>query len=355
MTKLTEEDAANIEVSDRAALTEYPLASVIMATYNQEEYLAEAVEGVLLQSVDFPIEILIGDDCSTDGTRALALRFQQEHPGLIRVIPGTVNIGLLRNYSRLIRASRGAFIASCDGDDVWIDPGKLQRQVDWLRLHANTGAVHSDFDHTLWRRGRWHRLAGFQKHWYGRLPVPQGHVFAELLRRNFIQISTVCFRGDLVRACLADGALRDDYSVNDWPLCLHIAAQSAIAYMSESTTLYRKVRGSITNSGYAARVRVFEGQIRMIEDVCNHFAVVQADRTDALTRLYRPLLSAALFARDDRKFNDTLTWLRDNDPGYAKSWRAHLLPRLAKSPIARWFLLRIQRLRERSREVREYR
>jgi len=355
MTKLTEEDAANIEVSDRAVLTEYPLASVIMATYNQEEYLAEAVEGVLLQSVDFPIEILIGDDCSTDGTRALALRFQQEHPGLIRVIPGTVNIGLLRNYARLIRASRGAFIASCDGDDVWIDPGKLQRQVDWLRLHADTGAVHTDFDHILWRRGRWHRLREYQKHWYGRLPVPQGHVFADLLRRNFIQISTVCFRGDLARGCLDDGALQDGYSVNDWPLCLHMAAHSAIAYMPWATTLYRKVSGSITNSGYAARASVFEGQIRMIDDVCDHFSVTQADRIDALKRLYRPMLSAAFFGRDSMRFDRALTWLRDCDPAYSKSWRIRLLPLLAKSPVARCVLRRIQDRRVRNREAREYR
>jgi len=354
MTELGE-DKNIIDVCDLRTLVEYPVASIIMATYNQVDFLAEAVQGVMKQIVDFPLELIIGDDCSTDGTYTLALDLQQKHPRTIRVITGNFNVGLLSNYARLIRASRGAFIASCDGDDMWIDPGKLQRQVDLLRHNADTGAVHTDFDHILWRRNRWHRLGSFHKQWYDKQPVPQGHVFSDLLRRNFIQISTVCFRGELVRASVDNGALQGSYSVNDWPLCLHVAALSRIEYLPESTTLYRKVSGSITNSGYAARVRMFEGQIRMIEDVCDHFAVSLAERTNALTQLYRPMWSAALFARDDVTFNRALNWLRNNDPSYANSWRARLLPWLAASPIARYVLQKIQNLRVLSREAREYR
>jgi len=102
-------------------------------------------------------------------------------------------------------------------------------------------------------------------------------------------------------------------------------------------------------------VRLFAGQIAMIKDVCDRFEVGCADRTDALTRLYRPLLSAALFAGDDANFSQTLAWLRDNDPAYARSWRGRLLPRLARSSIARAVLRRIQDARVRRRELREYR
>lgn len=65
--------------------------------------------------------------------------------------------------------------------------------------------------------------------------------------------------------------------------------------------------------------------------------------------------SAALFARDDVTFNRALNWLRNNDPSYANSWRARLLPWLAASPIARYVLQKIQNLRVLSREAREYR
>jgi hypothetical protein len=298
---------------------------------------------------------LIGDDCSTDGTLELAQRLQRDHPQVVRVIPGSANVGLLKNYARLIRASAGEFVASCDGDDVWVDSKKLQHQVDLLRRQPDTGAVHTDFDHILWQHGRWQRLRDFQKHWYGREPVPQGRVFAQLLQRNFIPRSTVCFRGSLLRACVEDGALADDYSVNDWPLCLHVAAHSAIAYMPESTTLYRKVSGSMTNSGYAARVRVFVGQIRIVEDACDRFLVAPADRTDALARLYRPMLSAAFFARAWTEFDRALAWLRSNDPNSARSWRIRLLPWLAKSSTARWILRRLQDSRVRRREATLYR
>ncbi len=346
---------AYYETADALRLTPRPLVSVVMATYNQEQYLAAAIDGVLSQHVEFAVELLIGDDCSKDGTLALALQMQGEHPCAIRVLSGTSNVGLLANYARLIRACRGEFIASCDGDDVWTDPGKLQRQVKVLREIKNVGAIHTEFDHILWRNGRWHELREFHRHWYGDRAVPQGRVFNELLKRNFIQISTACFRGDLLRMSVDEGALNTAYSINDWPLCLHVAARSDIAYLPESTTRYRKVAGSMTNSGYAARVRFFEGQVAMIENVCRRFDVAAADQIDALTRLYRPMLSAAFFAGATETFARTLAWLRENDSAYARSWRGRLLPLLAKSRLAHGILRVIQDARVRWREVVAYR
>lgn len=94
MTELGE-DKNIIDVCDLRTLVEYPVASIIMATYNQVDFLAEAVQGVMKQIVDFPLELIIGDDCSTDGTYTLALDLQQKHPRTIRVITGNFNVGLL--------------------------------------------------------------------------------------------------------------------------------------------------------------------------------------------------------------------------------------------------------------------
>lgn len=112
-----------------------PLLSVAMITYNHAPFLAEAIEGVLAQRTSFPIEFVIGEDCSTDDTRKVALDYQARYPDLIRLIPPTPNVGVNENFKRTIEACKGRYIAYCEGDDLWGDPAKLQKQVDFLEAN----------------------------------------------------------------------------------------------------------------------------------------------------------------------------------------------------------------------------
>src|SRR4051794_11173124 len=91
------DNPTTIEVSDQTLLCAAPLVSVLMITYNHEDYIAEAIEGVLAQKTDFPIELLIGEDCSTDGTPDIVEDYRRRHPHLIRVITSKYNVGVLRN------------------------------------------------------------------------------------------------------------------------------------------------------------------------------------------------------------------------------------------------------------------
>jgi glycosyltransferase involved in cell wall biosynthesis len=122
-------EGAHMEYSDEAELVKRPEVSVVMPTYNHERYLAEAIEGVVRQETSFPIELLIGEDCSTDGTREIALSYQKRFPEMIRVITSERNVGGQENFARLVAATRGKYIASCEGDDFWHRPDKLQRQI----------------------------------------------------------------------------------------------------------------------------------------------------------------------------------------------------------------------------------
>lgn len=103
-----------------------------MITYNHEPYIAQAIEGVLMQKTDFPIELVIGEDCSTDGTRKIVLEYQRQHPEVSRVITSQHNVGMMLNSFRTQMACRGDYVAFCEGDDYWTDPHKLQKQVDFL-------------------------------------------------------------------------------------------------------------------------------------------------------------------------------------------------------------------------------
>jgi len=110
--------------------------SVCIITYNQAEYIERAIKGALRQKVDFPYEIIIGDDGSTDGTQEILLDYKEKYPDLIKLhlheehwedgIPGRLN-----NITN-INSAQGKYIAFCDGDDYWICENKLQKQADFM-------------------------------------------------------------------------------------------------------------------------------------------------------------------------------------------------------------------------------
>ncbi|MEK3954460.1 glycosyltransferase [Psychrobacillus sp. FSL K6-1464] len=113
------------------------LVSVNCTTYNQEQYIAEAIESFVNQITNFKYEILIGDDCSTDNTRIVVEHYANLHPDKIRIITSPTNVGARKNSQRLIQNSKGKYIAECEGDDYWTDPFKLQRQVDYMEKHPD--------------------------------------------------------------------------------------------------------------------------------------------------------------------------------------------------------------------------
>jgi glycosyltransferase involved in cell wall biosynthesis len=111
--------------------------SVAMITYNHERFIGQAIESVLAQNVNFDYEIVIGEDCSTDGTRGVILDFQRRYPERIVALLREQNIGAVWNLAGTIEACRGRYLALLEGDDYWSCTSKLQKQVDFLDLHPD--------------------------------------------------------------------------------------------------------------------------------------------------------------------------------------------------------------------------
>jgi glycosyltransferase involved in cell wall biosynthesis len=110
-----------------------PLVSVCIITYNHEKYIRQCLEGVLMQKTSFSFEIVIGEDCSTDNTRAVIREFEARYPGIIKAVYQEKNVGGARNgYEFCFPLLTAKYIAICEGDDYWTDPDKLQKQVDFL-------------------------------------------------------------------------------------------------------------------------------------------------------------------------------------------------------------------------------
>ena len=123
-----------------------PLVSIKMITYNHAPFIAQAIEGVLQQKTNFPFELVIGEDCSTDGTRALVFEYQKKYPDIIRVVTSDENVGMKKNGLRVLAACLGKYIAFCEGDDYWHNLDKLQKQADYLDSHPECGLVFTDYD-----------------------------------------------------------------------------------------------------------------------------------------------------------------------------------------------------------------
>lgn len=113
---------------------EQPLVSIYMTAYNHERYIAQAIEGVLMQQTDFKYMLFIGEDCSTDNTREICIEYERKYPKKIKLICTEKN-NMIQNERNVWDAcyNCGAkFIATCEGDDYWTDPLKLKKQVDFL-------------------------------------------------------------------------------------------------------------------------------------------------------------------------------------------------------------------------------
>lgn len=117
-----------------------PVVSVCVQTYNQIEFLPVCLEGILSQKTDFDVEILLGEDASTDGTRELCIEYAKKYPEKIRLFlherennikVGENSTGIFNSLYNFFSA-KGRYIAYCDGDDYWTDPNKLQKQVNFM-------------------------------------------------------------------------------------------------------------------------------------------------------------------------------------------------------------------------------
>jgi glycosyltransferase involved in cell wall biosynthesis len=108
------------------------LLSVCLITYNHKDFIRQAIDSVLMQKVNFSWELIIADDCSTDGTRDIVIEYKNKYPDFIKLILQEKNVGPAQNWTDLISTPKSKYIAYFEGDDYWTDSHKLQKQVDFL-------------------------------------------------------------------------------------------------------------------------------------------------------------------------------------------------------------------------------
>ena len=215
------------------------MLSVVMTTYNHEAYLAEAVESVLAQRTTFAVEIVIGEDCSTDATLSIARRYEADYPERVRVITSAANVGWRKNYRRTIAAARGRYIALLDGDDMFTDRDKLQQQVDMLEADTSLGMCYT--------RSVRRDEAGNETIY------PEGAcatTFEAMLRRNPAENCTVVARRDLVEQYYREvqPATHPEWLTDDLPMWLWFAANSRYGAIDRPMAMHRVLTYSVSHS-----------------------------------------------------------------------------------------------------------
>lgn len=225
-----------------------PLLSVWMITYNQEQYIAQALESVLAQKTNFSIEVIIGEDCSKDGTRAIVQKYAEDYPEIIKPIFHDRNVGALKNaFESCYPNLEGKYIACLEGDDYWTDPLKLQKEVDFLEANLEYGMTHSDVNH-------YYENTGKTEHHVNRLnrvKVPEGFIFDELMkpRALFIKPATVCFRKELITTYFDPGkAISENWPLTDLPMWLDITYHAKAHYFDEVFATYRLLNESASRT-----------------------------------------------------------------------------------------------------------
>ncbi len=216
-----------------------PVVSIFNWTYNHKDYVRKSLESILSQKTTFPVEIIIHDDASNDGTKEIILEYQNKYPQLFRNILHEEN-----QYSQgncimkpLFQKPRGKYVALLHGDDYWIAYNKLQEQVEFLEANLDYGLVCTNFITYNQKKEVFQesKLIPFDTYYYEDC----------INWRNQIWTLTSCFRNDLI----VDIPRLDEkqYFTGDRIIYLHISLQKKIKFLNECTSVYRILENSMSH------------------------------------------------------------------------------------------------------------
>src|SRR5215207_8886656 len=143
-----------------------PLVSISTMSKNLEGIISDGFNSWLTQQTNFVFDIVLSDDFSTDNTIDVVRGLQIEHPGKIKILTTNKPLGLGKNWIKSMQACTGKYIAFCDGDDLWTDPLKLQKQVDYMEANPDCNLICSDYDY-LSEKGEF-IVSEWKQQWYGK-------------------------------------------------------------------------------------------------------------------------------------------------------------------------------------------
>lgn len=221
-----------------------PLVSVICTVYNKAPWLPQTINSFLSQETSFPIEIILIDDASTDDSKSIIADYAEDYPDKIKVIYNSENLGIAKTWVKACKEALGQYIARCDGDDFWIDPLKLEKQVGVLRENPQSKWCNSDFD-IYNEHGQLVSKKGFETG-----TIPLADTYEKMLStRGFTMASTWLVDRQLMLT--VNEMLDLETSDDTFNLQLDLFQHTELSYLAESTV------GYVINQGSDSRPKDF--------------------------------------------------------------------------------------------------
>ena len=268
--------------------TNSSMVTIASTTYNMEAYIAEAMDSWLAQKTTFPYDILISDDGSTDGTCDVVRRYMEKYPN-IRLI-STGHVGKMPNFIRSLKESKGKYIALCDGDEYWIDPNKLQKQVDFMETHPdfsecftnsyvlNTVTGEKKIAKTqLWDEADTKGLLIHRDN--DNVQMSPGHTSTFLDRNQYLQVYPEWMYGDVM---------------TDFPLYMLMSQYGKAKFINDVTSVYRHRPDGVSSLNYT-----FEKNTRKRINVYRH---VNRDFNYKYRRIINPIIADYYYALGKRQY-----------------------------------------------------
>lgn len=264
------------------------MISILVLTYNHEEYITQALDSILMQKVNFKYEIIIGDDCSKDNTQEVLIRYKEKYPDTIKLVLRQKNVGATKNGYEIARMAVGKYIAYLEGDDYWTHQDKLQKQIEFLeREQEFIACVHKckivdrlgkikrniPTNHGFWDRSIYSK----EEYEKGTLPGQT----ATLVHRNiYIDTNIDC-----------EIMCRASKIVGDWTIVLLLLSKGKIYCLDEVMSHYRQVIDKDSSSWSAlqhngnVRDEYFYTQMEL-EEYANNILKMNIDFTRRKKEIY---------------------------------------------------------------------
>ncbi|MCE6989206.1 glycosyltransferase [Dyadobacter sp. CY323] len=265
--------------------------SVCVPTYNHEKYIAQMLEGALMQQTDFPFEIVIGDDASTDSSPTIIQKYSDNNPGRIRAFLHSENQGPKEprefagrnNVLQLLKACKGEYVALCEGDDYWTDPLKLQKQVDFLDNNPDFSMCHHNMLVTY--------EDGSPEHFFNKPDQKRISTIEDLLEDKwFMATASWLYRNHFLNHDFAEW--HSKAAAGDWAIMLQIAAQGKLGYIPETMGVYRKHSAGLSNIHTHTNQNFLANRKQMFENVDEWLDYKYTDTIQKTVARYDEQLSA---------------------------------------------------------------
>jgi glycosyltransferase involved in cell wall biosynthesis len=259
-----------------------------MITYNHETYIKQAIDSILMQHCSFSVELVIGEDCSTDNTLEICSELAKSNP-CIRLISNNSNQGMMQNFVRTLNTCSGKYIALCEGDDYWIDPYKLQKQVNFMEGHSEVSLCFTNS-----------RILYDKTNEFNKWPVyltTRYYESQEIMFDLVIPTCSVVIRNQ-IDDIIINRLLKKKYIMGDLILWLSMAENGKLFCINEQMVVYRKNQTSFAfNLPLEKQIQLIHQHEEIAEDFNFKYKVLEKK---FLSRQYMVIGLKCLLAFDRR-------------------------------------------------------